>query len=116
MQIHDKNKLTEEDKAHVALFLASMLLRVPNHRKNIENAHAEIIKRFTKTWASNTKGFEASLRKYEQETGNKIDIPVKDLQEFAADENRYDIAVNPQFSLGMIKSVPEIANILRNMT
>jgi len=95
--------LSKEDKAYFATFLAFMMIRVPNFRKNIENAIGELMKRISMVSASNRRAFEAMIKRYEKDTRKKINMPIEELRKWVL-EGEYDIKANPELALGMALS------------
>ncbi|MEK6691067.1 MAG: DUF4238 domain-containing protein [Nitrospirota bacterium] len=93
--------LTGDDKLIFTGFIACMMIRVPNFRQNTENAVSEMMKKMNIIWASHRKGFEASVKKMEEETRKEIGIPIEELRQFAL-KGEYDIKISPQFSLALI--------------
>jgi hypothetical protein len=51
-------------------------------------------------WASHRKGYEASVKQMEKETGKEIGMPIEELRQFVL-KGEYDIKVAPQFSLAL---------------
>ena len=100
-KIFNEELLSEEDRAIFASFLALMMTRVPNFRNNIATTLESIIKRINLMIASHKKGFAGSIRRFEQNTGTQIGMPVEELRQFILDDSKYEIKANPQFSLGM---------------
>ncbi|OGL47633.1 MAG: hypothetical protein A2149_09125 [Candidatus Schekmanbacteria bacterium RBG_16_38_11] len=103
-KIFEEETLTEENRAFFASFLALMMTRVPNFRNNISIMLKSLIKKMSLTLASHKNGFEGAIKRFERDTGNKIDMPIEDLRQFLLDENRYEIKSNPQFSVAMALS------------
>ncbi|GFP32830.1 hypothetical protein HKBW3S42_01137 [Candidatus Hakubella thermalkaliphila] len=54
------------------------------------------------------------IESFERDTGDRIDMPKKELQKFILD-GQYDIKVNPQFSLGMVTLAKDLAPIFYHM-
>lgn len=113
--IMEGKSIREEDKIYFATFLAFMMVRVPNFRRNVENAAGELIKRISILQASNQEGFEAMIRQFEENTGKKINLSIEEFRKWILD-GKYNIKVNPQFSLAMIMSfVDELSHIFLGM-
>lgn len=113
--IVEEKSLREEDKIYFATFLALMMVRVPNFRKNVENATGESIKKINIIQASNKKFFEDMIRQFEKDTGKKINMSIEEFRKWILD-GKYNIKVNPQFSLAMIISfVNELSHIFLGM-
>jgi hypothetical protein len=103
-KVFSKKVLTEEDRAIFASFLALMMTRVPNFRKNIAIMIEGMIKRISLMVASHKKGFADSIRRFEQDTGKEIGMSVEELRQFMLDDSKYKVKANPQFSLAMALS------------
>lgn len=103
-KIFNGKALSKDDKTIFALFLSLMMTRVPNFRDNIAIMLEGIIRRISLMMASHKRGFENSIRRFEQDTGTKINIPIEELRQFMLDETKYKIEINPQFSLAMAMS------------
>jgi hypothetical protein len=98
-RLHEQKDLSDEDKSWFTVFLAFFITRVPNYRKNIEDATASLIKnKIVPSLASRTK---------------KSEVPVP---EFILN-GKYDITIkNPEYSLSMIGNhALEYARILHRM-
>jgi hypothetical protein len=100
-KIEAQSNLTENDRWWFAILLTLIMTRVPNFRENIEKACAEVIKKYAMISASNARAFEASVASFEQETGQKIDMPKEEFRKFMLEGN-YNIEVYPHFSLRMV--------------
>ena len=103
-KIFNEKSLCEEDRSFFASFLALMMTRVPNHRNVISVMIESVIKKMSLMFASNKKGFEGSVKRFEHDTGNKIDMPIEDLRQIMLDESKYKIKANPQFSIAIALS------------
>ncbi len=113
-KIKNQEILSEEERSWFAIFLGSLVTRVPNFRESIEESSAEVIKRINLKMASDRKSFESMIRSYENKTGNKLGLPIEDLQEFIRD-GKYKIKVDPQFSLFMVTLLYEFGLIFHKM-
>lgn len=81
-----------------------MMTRVPNFRNNIATMLESVIRRMNLMMASHKNGFASLIKRFEQDTGTKIGMPVEELRQFMLDESKYEIKANPQFSLAMAMS------------
>jgi len=114
-KIVQEQSLSKKDRAYFATFLTFMMVRVPNFRKNIENAAGELMKRVAIVCASNREGFEAMMKRFEKDTGKKIDMPVEQVRKSILN-GKYDIKADPQFSLAIaLSNVRELTNIFFRM-
>jgi len=115
-KIIDQEILSEEEKAIFSLFIALMMVRVPNYRINTEKMIADIAKSFSLFTASDPEAFKKSLTKYEHDTGDIIDIPAEELREFILDDSKYTIKTNPEISLGLsAMSIESLAPVFFKM-
>lgn len=113
-KIKKQEILSEEQRSWFAIFLASLLIRVPNFRESIEESSAEVIRRINLKMASDTEGFKSMIRSFENETGNSVSLPIEDLQKFILD-GKYKIKVDPQFSLFMMTLINDFGPIFHKM-
>lgn len=113
-KIKNQCRLNEEEKVVFAHFLALTMSRVPNYRENAERVMADLLKKNFMASALNTEQFKASVKRFERETGDKIDIPIEEFQKYALD-GEYGIKVNPQMSLRVIPLAAQFAPIFYKM-
>lgn len=107
--------LTQEERTYFVTFLALMLTRVPNFRRNIENATGKMLKKMSIMWASYKKGFEGMMQRYEEDTGEKIGMSTEELRQWMID-GKYDITVDSQFSLGIaLSNAEKMVNLFYKM-
>jgi hypothetical protein len=89
-----------------------MLTRVPNFRNNVQEATEQMVKKMSIVMASYKAGFEGMIKRYKNDTGNKIDMPVEDLRQWMLDGKKYNISVDPQWSLALaMLNVDHLAKI-----
>jgi hypothetical protein len=113
-KIRRQEILSEEERGWFAIFLSSLLTRVPNFRESIEVSAAEVIKRINVKLASNKETFKSMVRTFEKETGNKLNSSLEDLRDFIL-SGRYKIKVEPQFSLLMMTMINDLGPIFHKM-
>ena len=99
-KIRNQTELNDQEKKLFSLFIALLMVRIPNFRENIEEAVGEFMKRMNMILATDPRNFAAMIDKFERETGKKIGMPVEELRKSMA-EGQYDIRATPQFGLGM---------------
>ena len=99
-KIHIGEMLDEEDRSIFSLFVSSMLVRVPNYRKNIEKIFADSTLDNLLSLAKNETAFTESYEEFLKKTGTSPDISLDDLRKYTLD-GEYDIITNPQVSLAM---------------
>ncbi len=115
-KIHAGETITDIDKSTFAVFVASMMLRVPNFRNNVQSSLSQVMKKLFIMMASNKEAFEKSVREYEQESGETFTMPIEKLRQIQLDQNKYDVIVDSQYALGMsLAMVKEMASILGAM-
>lgn len=104
------NSLTQKEKGLFAIFVAMMVARTPNTRRNIEYAYAQLHKHRLINLASSQKAFETIIKGYEKKTGRRIPVSSEELRQQAKnfDEN-FKISTEPLASLQMI--IPLMANL-----
>lgn len=103
-KIIQEKLLDEKDKAHFSSFISCMLTRVPNFRNNIQGATEQLIKKISIRLASYKQGFEGMIRRFENDTGKKIGMPTEELRQWMLNGKKYDIKIEPQFSLALAMS------------
>ncbi|HHT9133944.1 MAG TPA: DUF4238 domain-containing protein [Candidatus Avalokitesvara rifleensis] len=92
------NTLNQMGKYTFAVFVALMMVRAPYFRRRAELLMKEMIKVYFKFWASNKAGFEASIRQFEKETGDRIGERVEEARQYFLNEG-YKVKLHPQFGL-----------------
>lgn len=109
--------LTNNDRADFGYFVSLMMVRTPNFRRNIETAFAEVAKKVMEFSAASKNGFEATVKRYEKETGNDLGMPVEEARQVYLNlDKHYQLKTNPQVSLGMLLShMDDYARLFFNM-
>jgi hypothetical protein len=115
-KIEGRESLNEEEKGTFSYFLAFMITRVPAYRDNVERVTEKLLKKTNINLASDPRGFKAMIEAYERDTGEKIGMPVEELRQFTLDGRRYDISVDPQYSLQAMMIAKDIVPFLYNMS
>ena len=116
-KILNKQELNNNERSDFTSFLALTLTRVPNYRENmINNPTAQLIKRMEIIKASHKQHYEARIKQYEENTGNKITVPVEKLRQHVLKGN-YDVKIaNPDYSLNfMFKIARDVAPVFHAM-
>ncbi|MDD5431650.1 MAG: DUF4238 domain-containing protein [Candidatus Omnitrophica bacterium] len=109
-------ELSEKDNLDFALFVSSMMVRVPNMKENIRESTGEVIKRTSLFIASNKENFEKMIENYEKNTGKKISMTPEELRQWMLNENNYTVNVDHQYAIGMALSLLDsFARIFFNM-
>ncbi|MBL7073563.1 MAG: DUF4238 domain-containing protein [Candidatus Omnitrophica bacterium] len=105
------NKLTKEEKVLFSVFVAMMMVRAPNYRRNIEYMYAGVAKETLKFLAANKEKFTSWIKRFISETGTKI----KDIEQFRQDTLNFDklltAKAEPLASLQII--LPQIQKLTR---
>jgi hypothetical protein len=115
-KIDNEKMLNDDDRKILSLFISFLRIRVPNFRQNIEASGSEVVKITMKRIASNEKYFNSLLEMYKKETGKSIDIPLHELRDFALDDSRYKVEMDPIFSLSVgLNMVIELSEIIYKM-
>lgn len=113
-KIKDHENLTNEDKGAFAVFLGLTLTRVPNFRENIQKTTGELLKAISMILALNSNNFKSYVEKVENDTGEKIGMPLDDLRKFIL-EGKYNVHVDPQHSLPLLILAGNLAPIFCDM-
>jgi hypothetical protein len=106
-KIHNRKALTIDDKMFFALFVASMMVRSPNMRNNIQKSIGEIIKKTNIFIASSKKKFEQLVEKYKRDTGEQTGMDIEDLRQWAKNPANYEVVVNKQHAIAMALALLE---------
>ena len=114
-KVKNHQSLDEEERVWFAAFLALTMTRVPNFRKNIEEATVQIVKKQNMIVASDRAWLKSKIEDLERETGKKIEVSVEDLQRFIL-SGQYDIKLDPQFSLRAISIAVDIIPLFYKMS
>lgn len=114
-KIKNQTELNDQERMLLSLFLALMMVRVPNFRENIEEALGESMKKMNMILATDSRNFKAMIDKFEEDTGKKIGMPIEELRKYMA-EGQYDTRATPQFGLAMaLDMIPTFAPIFSKM-
>jgi len=106
-KIHNCEDLTVDDRMIFALFIASMMVRVPNMRDNIRRSTAEMIKHMSVFMSSHKNNFERMMEKYENDTGKQIGMNVEELRQWMRNPDNYDVTVDKEYATAMALSLLE---------
>lgn len=116
-KILSKKDLDNDERSIFSAFLAFSFTRVPNYRENmIEKPTGQLMKKMHMMMAANKEHFEAHIRRFEAETGNKLDRPVEEMRQYIL-KGDYDVKVgNPEYSLSFaLRSAEDLAAIFHQM-
>jgi len=116
-KIFNNNTLNDNEKMDFAYFVALMMVRVPNFRENIETAFAETAKIFMQFSASHKGNFEAMVKRYQEQTGNDLGMPIEEARQVYLNlDKHYKLKTNPQISLAMsLNHIKDYARLFFNM-
>jgi hypothetical protein len=106
-KIHNHENLTVDDHMVFALFVASMMVRVPNMRDNIQKSTGEMTKHISVFMASHKENFERIMQKYEADTGKQIGMNVEELRQWMKNPDNYNVTVDKQYSTATALSLLE---------
>jgi len=109
--IGQRQSLSDQERIILAIFLAFIMVRVPNYRENVERATADFMKRMNEILASNPEGFKSMIEKFQEDTGNRIGMPVEELREFFLGDD-YSVKVDSQFSLDIMPLMAEKLSLI----
>lgn len=101
-KINNREVINNTEKETLSIFIAFLYSRVPSFEKYYNNNKEKILRHINKVIFANEKRTDQLLRKYERDTGKKIDICAKELSEFALDDSRYRIKIHRNSSLRMM--------------
>ncbi len=101
-KLNNREYIDETEKETLSIFIGFLYSRVPSFEKTYNDNTERLLRHMNKVIFSDEKRTEQILRKYERDTGKKIDISAKELSEFALDDNRYYIEIHRNKSLQMM--------------
>lgn len=116
-KILNKEALNNDERSIFSAFLAFTFTRVPNYRENMVNKPTgQLMKKVHIMMASDKDRFEAHIRKFEADTGNKVDMPLEELRQYILKGN-YDVKVgNPGYSLSfLLRTAEDLIPIFHQM-
>jgi hypothetical protein len=113
-KINNEGFPDEKERVALSFFLACAMTRVPSFRNAIEASVAAVVGKFAMAMASNSEAWRAMLIRYEEETGEKINIPAEELQNFVL-SGEYDLTTNPEVSLQMMVLAHDFAPVFYHM-
>lgn len=109
-------ELSVNDRITFAIFVSSMMVRVPNMRDNIRKSTAEMIKHISVFMASHKENFERMMGRYEKDTGNKVGMSLEEFRLWMLNPDNYIVDVDSQYAIGMALSLLEgFAKVLFQM-
>jgi hypothetical protein len=101
-KINKRDDIDETEKETLSIFIGFLYSRVPRFETNYNDSKERILRHMNKVIFADEKRTEQILRKYERDTGMKIDVSAKELSEFALDDDRYTIEIHRNESLKMM--------------
>ena len=105
-------ELTDEDRAHFAIFLALMHSRVPTFRRGIERFIAASVKTINDLLVSDKERFARIVKQYEATVGESVGDP-EELRTFAVmGEDAYSIEATPESSLSFMDTTKSVVPLL----
>lgn len=114
-KIHSRDKLTPEDKMSFAVFVATMMVRIPNYRKNMETAITGLIGKMTKVMASNKEAFHESYKRFQKAKDISDDMDPEEIRKFMESED-YKLSVRPDFMMFIaFNQIQELARVFFTM-
>jgi hypothetical protein len=114
-KIKDEKTLSNKERGIFSYFIAYIMTRVPNYRKNVESIAGKLIKKTMMTIVSDREEFRSKVEKLEKVRGEKFKTRIEDFTK-AVMNGKYDIEVHPEFSLGMIGLARELAPLFYKMS
>ena len=105
--IHNGDVLSVNDRMVFSLFVASMMVRVPNMRENIRKSTGEMIKHVSTFMSAHKENFERMMERYEKDTGKEIGMDVEELRQWMNNPENYEVTVDKQYATAMALSMLE---------
>jgi hypothetical protein len=110
-KIHEGQALDNDDIGKFCTFASSMMIRVPNHRENMEKAIADVMLKSQIALARNKEAFENSYNQFMKDTGSDSDLSAEEIRQFVL-KGEYTVKTIPQVSLYFsIKNIEHIAEV-----
>jgi len=106
-KIQKEDTLSINDRIVFSLFVASMMVRVPNMRENIRKSTGEMIKHISVFMTSHKDKFERMMERYERDTGKEIGMNVEELRQWMRNSDNYNVTVDKQYATAMALSLLE---------
>ena len=88
-KVDDKQKITAEEKEILATFISFQKTRVPDFEKKTNEAHEKMIKKMNQLMFSSKKRVESQFKKYERDTGKKINMSSEEFMNFVQNDKYY---------------------------
>lgn len=101
-KINNREAIDGTEKETLSIFIGFLYSRVPRFETHYKDNKERILRHMNKVIFADEKRTEQILRKYERDTGKKIDVSAKELSEFAIDDDRYTIEIHRNESLKMM--------------
>jgi Protein of unknown function (DUF4238) len=92
--------ITFDDHRSFVVFVAQMLLRVPARRDEMGKMLAGVLKKISRTFASDKEFYHASYRRFRQETGDTSTVDPEDVRQFILSDD-CELDANPTAALGL---------------
>ena len=115
-KISRHDELSVDDRILFSIFVASMMIRVPNMRNNIMKSTGEMLKHVSVFMASHKERFERMMEGYEKNVGEQIDMNVEELRQFMRNPNNYNVIFSKEYATAIALSLLEkLANTFFQM-
>lgn len=101
-KLNKRELIDNSEKETLSIFVGFLYGRVPRFERNYNDNKERILRHLNKVIFANEQVTEQTIKRYERDTGKKIDISAKELSEFALDDDRYTIEIHRNESLKMM--------------
>ncbi len=110
-----RGKLTTQERAEFALFVALMMNRVPDFEKSMNKIAEDMARRIADIAFGDEKRASATMQSLEKKTGVKPDVSAKEMVDFQ-ERGQYEIRANRNLSLkAMVELSAEAACLFAQM-
>lgn len=114
-KVDNKNPISLQEKETLAIFISFLKTRVPDYGKAVNEMFEKTMKKINLRMFSSEKQAAAIIKKYEEDTRQKIDLSPKSLIDFVQGE-RYDLEISKEWRLEMMMSLgSELIRFFLNM-
>ena len=98
-KINSKEKIDNDEKSSLSVFIGFQSTRIPEFRKSFDDMSEQMMKFVNQMLVSDEARTEKLLKNYEEKTGKRTELTVKDFREFIIGDE-YTIEFHDNWSLG----------------
>lgn len=114
-KIDSKKPISPQEKEALATFISFLKTRVPDYGKSVNEMFEKTMKKINLLMFSSEKQTAEVIKKYEEDTGQKIGLSPKSLMDFVQGD-RYKLGISKEWRLEMMMSLgAELIRYFLNM-